>query len=269
MKFFNKKTGLFSRLHPSSLLLYFLLLLIYTFFCDYDKFLIYIFISYFLSYVFYDEIKVCLKSLNYYVHLTLLTGIFNVIFNHQGTNVFLYINDVPLTFDSLFYGLFTGVFVSCIMLWFSILNLFFKTDKILYIFGKHFPSIAVILCTAFSYLDCFRYKLLNIEHILFTQGQKHKNIKYGATAFSLLMTVMLEDSQTTADSMLSRGYTSTKKKNYQKYKFTITDFIICSVSICLFVLSFYNKYIILIMILLPVVTDILTEVRWKCYQLKI
>lgn len=265
----SKPTNYFYSFHPAALLFYYILVIFAIFKCDYNYNLIYAFISLSICSVYLKGIMAYIKSLLYYMVLILATGIFNVVFNHSGENVFLYVNNIPLTFDSLFYGFYTGVLVSCLLLWFTTLNESMDTGKINYLIGTRLKATGMILSLTFGFTEKFRYKLDIIRHTLYTQGIRTLNLKYGATVLSLLINVMLEDSSITADSMIARGYTSKGRKSYKKYDFYIKDVcLLILASICFTLFLLFDGFIILL-ILIPVIHNIYKEFLWKYYLSKI
>lgn len=254
-----KHKNYFYYFHPVTLLFYYTLLIISLFKCQYDTVLIYTFISLSVCSIYLKGIKSYIKSSVYYIFIIILTGIFNVVFNHSGENVFLYVNDVPLTFDALFYGLYTGIFVCCLLLWFTTFNESMDNGKINYLLGTRLKSIGLIISMTFSFTDKFRHKTDIIRQTLYTQGMKSLNLKYGATVFSLLLTVMLEDSSVTADSMIARGYMSKRRKPYKKYPIFMMDIFLTVLSAAIFLLVFFFDGFIVLLILIPVLYNIYRE----------
>lgn len=244
--------------HPVSLLFYFSVLLFNILSATYNIFLVFAFISLILMIIQLEGIKSTTKTLLYFLFFTFLITTFTLIFNHSGKNVFLYINNVPLTLDSLIYGIYTGIMVSSLMLWFKIFNHSFDNGKITYIFSKYLPVTGLIISMSFSSYNRFRYKLDLIRQVLYTQNIRNSHshilnkIKYGSTVFSLLVNVMLEDSLDSASSMLARGYGKHKKITYKKYTFEHNDLFLITISILyfLFTIIFDNIYILSILFIL-------------------
>lgn len=265
----NKYENHFSNFHPATLLFYFLLMIIMIFMCEYNFILILAFISFSLCTIYLKGIKAYVKALTYYIILTVITGIFNCIFNHSGENVFLYVNDTPLTLDSLFYGMYTGVMVSCLLMWFKLFNHSIDNGKINYIIGKRFPVTGLIISMCFSFTNRFKHKLDDIRQALYTLGSSELNIKNAALTLNTLMNVMLCDSYLTADSMTARGYGSRHRRLYKRYNICIEDIIFAIISALLFILAVFFKLFIIPLILAPVFYNIYKEIAWKYYQSKI
>lgn len=265
----NKYENHFSAFHPATLLFYFILLIIMIFMCDYDIILIYAFISFSLVTIYLEGIKAYVKALIYYIILTIVTGIFNCIFNHSGEHVFLYINDTPLTLDSLFYGMYTGVMVSCLFMWFKLFNHSMDNGRINYIIGKRFPVTGLIISMCFSFTNRFKCKLDSIKQALYALGSNDLTIKNAALTLNALMNVMLYDSALTADSMTARGYGSKHRRLYKRYNICMEDVVFIIISALLFILAVFFKSFIIPLILAPVFYNIYKEIAWKYYQSKI
>lgn len=266
MKLANGLINHFYVFHPVSLLFYYILTATALFKCSYNLTLIYTFISFSIYLIHLKGLKAYIKGLPYYGFLIITTGIFNVIFNHSGEHIFLYVNDTPLTFDSLFYGLYTGLFVSCLIIWFNCFNLVIDNGRLHYLIGSRFKVIGLMLSMTFSFTDKFRHKLDLIRMTLHTQGIKTINLKYGAIVFSLLLSVMLEDSAITADSMIARGYISGRRRLFKKYIFHAEDIIIALISSCLFTLIFLSEDFIVLLVLLPVFYNMYRELIEKFFK---
>ena len=292
----NKNINHFSHFHPVTLLFYFILIIIMIFMCDYNIILIYAFISFSLCTIYIEGIKAYIKALIYYIILMLMAGFFNCCFNHSGDNIFLYINDTPLTLDSLFYGIYTGVMVSCLLMWFKLFNHSMDNGKINYIIGKHLHVTGLIISMCFSFTKRFRYKLDIIKQSLYTldnsrfiekkyQTSRHfqirqsricvlikvfsHKIKNGAVTLNTLMNVMLYDSILTADSMTARGYGLKQRKLYKRYTVCIEDVFFTIIAVLLFISACFFRLFIIPLILAPVFYNIFKEISWKYYQWKI
>lgn len=259
----------FQEFHPVSLLLYYVLLGAAIFACGYTSYTVCIFISLSLCSMVLKGMKAYIKAFAGYVFLTAVISVFNVIFNHSGNNVFLYVNDVPLTLDALLYGVYTGLFVCSLLLWFSTFNQSMNSSRINYLIGSRLKAVGLILSMSFGFMDKFRYKLDIIRQTLYTQGYTAVNLRYGATVLSLLLSVMLEDSSVAADSMTARGYMCGKRRIYRRYAYRAGDSALIAASALLCVMSVLFKPIIIIFAIIPVIYTIYKELLWKYYQSKI
>ena len=60
----------------------------------------------------------------------------NPIFSHKGATVLFFVNDTPITAESLAYGFAMGVAVLSTLYWFRTYTYIMSSDKLLYVFGK-------------------------------------------------------------------------------------------------------------------------------------
>ena len=265
----NKYENHFSDFHPATLLFYFTLVIIMIFMCDYNFILIYAFISFSLCSIYIEGIKAYVKALACYIMLTVITGAFNCCFNHSGENVFLYVNDTPLTLDALFYGIYTGVMISCLLMWFKVFNHSMDTGRINYLIGRRFPVTGLIISMCFSFTNRFKRKLDNIRQALYTLDMGGLTIKNAAVTFNTLINVMLYDAVLTADSMTARGYGLKHRKLYKRYSICTEDVVFIIISALFFILAVFFRPFIIPLILAPVFYNVYKEILWKFYQWKI
>ncbi len=264
----------FYNFHPISLMIYFILLLISFLSLEYSKYLIFIFAILSVQYMLLVGAKKFLKSFIYFILLTIFMGIFNLIFNHSGDTPFLYINGIPITIESFIYGIYSGIMISCFILLFNCFNKSVDNGKINYLFSRHLPVFGLIISMSFSIFERFKNKLDTIKLALFTQGIRSSlgllsKIRYASTVFTVLISVLLEDSVDTALSMTARGYGSHTKKTYKKYSFKANDFImiIAALFFTFMTIIGFIPFIYLITVL-PIIYNIYSEVLWY-YQSKI
>lgn len=261
-------TDFFKRLHPLTICTYFAVLLICISLTDYNYLFFIMFSLLCIMDIVFNGIHF-FKKIGYFVFLIIAMSVFNVAFNHSGTHVFLYINDVALTYEALTYGIYSGFFVCSLIIWFSLFNSQADNGKIHYLLASRFKTVGLLFSLSLSFSDRFQYKLSIIRQTLYTEGYKKKNLSYAAMCILLLFTVMLFDSCSTADSMIARGYGLNTYKPYKKYRFISDDFIIMFFCIFLFVGFFINHLFIIPIVLLPLIYILIKEALWTFYLLRI
>lgn len=271
-------TNYFKELHPVSVAAYMigmLLLILFTPY-DYKMFLVLIIISFFSLYIY--GIKKYLQSLAGFFVVMIGFSIFNMIFYHAGETPFLYVNDVPLTVESLEYGFYTGAMVCALFLWFKLMQELLDNRKITYLIGRKLPVIGLVISMVFTYYDKFVWKIDKIKEVWNTYEKEEKigRLKYAGIIFSVLLSVMLEDSVKTAQSMKARGYGSNTRTNYNSYSFRLSDAAIICVTIIILVARFtvltgfkHSFYLSILYMIIPVLFNIGRELQWKVYQSRI
>jgi len=123
-------------------------------------------------------------------------------------------------------------------------------------------------------------------------GGRQRGIKNSINRFSALVSVSLEKSMETADSMRSRGFGRKKRKPYIRYGFALCDAVLLAVLAVLFaaaavsgvqgvnvflyepVMKFANSSIVFYVLFgllsfVPVLVDLAGEMKWHLLRLKI
>jgi len=215
------------------------------------------------------------KSLKFYIGMMIFFAVFNCLFNPRGETAFLYINDRALTKESLEYGMYMGIMVSSMLLWFGIFQDIFDNRKITYLIGSRFPVTGLIISMVFCYYEKFLAKIDKIKEVWNTYGftAAGNPIKKAGIILSVLLSVMLEDSMETAMSMNARGYGKGKRTSYVSYPIQLVDFVLLAataVMIAVFIWSPSNLMLFVsFFMLLPVIFNIYKELQWKYYLSKI
>ncbi len=164
--------------------------------------------------------------------LMLLTAILNPIFNHKGLTVLFYLKRNPVTLESVAYGAASGVMLGSVLLIFSCFNRIITDDKILYLFGKIIPSLAVVLSMALRFVPLFttQAKKIALAQRCSDGDPASKSIvkraKSGLFIFSALITWALESAVTTADSMRARGFGLHPRSFYTDFRFDGRDTVV-------------------------------------------
>ena len=157
--------------------------------------------------------------------LMLLTAILNPIFNHKGLTVLFYLKRNPVTLESVAYGAASGVMLGSVLLIFSCFNRIITDDKILYLFGRIIPSLAVVISMALRFVPLFttQAKKIALAQRCSDGDPASKSIgkraKSGLFIFSALITWALESAVTTADSMRARGFGLHPRSFYTDFRF--------------------------------------------------
>lgn len=151
--------------------------------------------------------KNILRSLVWLLPVTALPVIINPLVNHRGNTPVLYINDQPITLEAVLYGLFTGLMIAAMLFWFQAYSKSLDSDGFLYLFGGKLPSIALMVTMIFRFIPQFHRSLQEIEAVQKTlgaavsRGTIRQRLQAGGRLLSALVSITLEDSLQTADSM--------------------------------------------------------------------
>lgn len=183
--------------------------------------------------------------------LMLLTALINPTFSHQGvTELFELPGGNMLTLESILFGIGAAFMLGATLLWFRIASEILTADKIVYLFGRTFPILGLLLSMILGFIPKVRRKYLEIVMCQRHSYEKKSNVyideKYMNThqgdrqlsskvrkgfyklrrfvkEISILITWMLEDSVEMGKSMKGRGYGLPGRTGYSIYRFTKRD----------------------------------------------
>lgn len=164
------------------------------------------------------------KSLTGLFFLMLVTALMNPAFSHQGITVIAILpTGNVLTLESILYGLGIACKLGAVLLWFYSLSEVFTADKIVYLFGKTFPVMGLMLSMIIGFIPKMQNKLRDIT---MSRG-KARNVKQGMDKLSTLITWALEDVAEQADSMKGRGYGLEGRTVFNAFPFMESDKRMC------------------------------------------
>ena len=255
-----------------------------------------------LIYTFMISMKGGVSSLKFILPCALLTATINAAFNHRGVTIIEYLpNGNPLTLEALIYGAHAAVMTSAVICWLFCLGSLMTSDKIVYIFSKTVPSIALVFSMTLRFIPkisaYFKEAKAANRCAGFepSEGNFFEKIKYTSMIFSSVVTRTLENSIDTADSMIARGYGTGKRSSFAVYGFDKRDaaamiyivllsayIIFCTVKGVLYV-NFYPTFAFkgfswfgasafaayFALLAFPLVADTKGAVKWKHLKSKI
>ena len=167
--------------------------------------------------------------------LIFLAALFNFIFVHYGVTVLFEFSQISFTLEGVFYGFSQGLMLAAVLLWFNIYSQVITSEKFLAVFGRFAPNIAMIFSMVLSFIPRLKRNATEINDARSLISTDEGRMKKSIGNFSALITMTLEESIDTADSMKARGF-SEKRTVYSKYKFSAFDFVIMLVIITAFVI---------------------------------
>ena len=85
--------------------------------------------------------------------LVLVAILVNVLFNHRGSTILCYYpNGNPLTKESIIFGISASMMILASIFWLRLFHHVVHSDKLLYLFGKTVPKIALVLSMIFRFV---------------------------------------------------------------------------------------------------------------------
>lgn len=287
--------GVFWNRHPILLTCYFGMILLLTILTLHPISLILSFlagIGYRLLSGGYQQLKILLWMTPLFVFIILI----NPLFVHQGETVLYSFFGRPITLQAIVYGICNALLLATATLWIACCMQVITPERLRYLLGKHFPSLALLFGMLFRFLPLFQRKAEEMKMAQYGIGhmQPHGGcFRRGKEKARLLTTLVpwsLEQSAHTATVLSARGYRTFGRTNYRSYSFTKTDALFLTIIlICGGIgvlgliaggrVEFYPTFsfgwngpfeIALIaqgvLLLLPFAEWVWEEIRWKRYR---
>ena len=163
--------------------------------------------------------------------LFVIAAVINPIAVHKGVTVLFYVNDRPFTLEAVIYGLFAAAMLTAALYRLRSLSKALSSDKVLYLFGRISPKIALILSMTLRFVELLKQRWRRIQDTqkalgLYNDGNLIDAMKGRARVLSVLITWTLENGTITAESMESRGYGTGRRTSYATYRFHADDMIL-------------------------------------------
>ncbi len=155
------------------------------------------------------------------------------LFSHNGITPLFYINDMPVTKESVSFGLVMSELLLGIFLWFRVANAIMDSEKILYLFGRTFPVVGLLVSMVFRLIPQMRLRFYQIQDAQKGMGRAisnlsiHGKIRMLLKEMSILISWSLESSIETSISMESRGYGTGKRTSFDLFRFTSKSAVWC------------------------------------------
>lgn len=226
--------------------------------------------------------------------LIILITVFNGLISHYGVTVlFVMINGKNFTLEALVYGFVSAVKISSMLIWLDCFNEIITGDKIIFLFGRFSPRIALIISMVLRFIPLIREQsaeILKAEKGIGNSVASRSfigKIKGASRSLFVLVSWTMEKGIDTSDSMRARGYGLQGRTSCNSYVFSLKDVAVTVISVAATVISFisakrfYASYnpiidipvpdvpeIILIVffasvLLMPVILDLREEKRWS------
>lgn len=182
------------------------------------------------------------KSHLAYGSLFVVMAFINPLVSHNGVTVLFVVNDAPVTLEALLYGIVLSGMVIAVLYWFRSFTQIMTSDRLLYLFGKLSPKLALVLSMGLRYVPLFSRQAVKIDHAQTALGlYKDDNIidrmRGRIRVFSVMVTWALENGIVTADSMSARGYGVGRRSHFSIFRMRRADWGLLIATIVLGVLT--------------------------------
>lgn len=220
----------FSRFHPIVNLLYLMLMLGFTMFLQQP---VCLGIS-ILSAMLYGGYLCGKRMLRFFVCYLLPTSIMillvNPLVNHRGITILGHFpNGNPFTLESILYGMVAAAILAGTIQWFFCLHQIMTTDKLVYLFGRMFPSLSLVIAMTLRFVPRYQrqFKAVSEAQRQLGRGRTEKKwilkMRNGIRILSIMLTWAMEHAVETAASMKCRGYGLPGRTAYSLYRWQGTD----------------------------------------------
>lgn len=243
--------------------------------------------------------RIFFKEIVFYLFVFLLIAVTNPLFVHKGETILFFLNDNPVTFEAIIYGICIALMLVAVIFWSKSYSLFMTSDKFVYLFGRLIPKLSLVLSMALRFIPLFKQQIKKVNQTqkalgLYTSDSIADRILGGIRTFNSMMTWSLENAIQQADAMKAKGYGLKGRTHFSIFPFYGRDIGILVV-ITIFVglilwqgrtghfqfayyptitaLSFTKKSmtgfaVVLILMMLPAVVEIKERIQWKYVKSK-
>jgi len=229
------KSIAFARFHPAALFFYYLCLLIFTMFTENPVLIASSLAGAWLFCLFTGNARENMADAKFYIPLFLLVSVTNPLFSHSGATPLFFMNDNPITLEAVLAGVNIAATVAAVLLSCKGFSRVMESDKLLALFGKISPKLAVVLSMALRFIPLFKrkwYELCDVQKAMgyFREESRFLRLTYYARVFSALVSWALENAADTAASMCARGFELEGKKSFSLFRFTRADGALLAIS---------------------------------------
>ena len=187
------------------------------------------------------RLSALLFSLALFAAMTLI----NPLFNHNGVTVLFVLGDSPVTLEALLFGAASAAMIAAALTWCRVLSGVLGEDKLLYLFARVSPRVALVVSMALRGAGLFSAQAQRVRRAqkglgLYKEGNIVDAIRSDTRVFSILVTWALENGVITADSMAARGYGSARRTAFSRYRFTRGDAMLLAAGLLMTTLSLWG-----------------------------
>ncbi|NCB42670.1 MAG: energy-coupling factor transporter transmembrane protein EcfT [Clostridia bacterium] len=162
----------------------------------------------------------------------------NPLFTSNGVTELFFVFGRAFTLEALYYGAAAGFMLASVFIWCRAYSAVITSDKFLYLFGKPFPKLSLVLSMSLRFIPLFARKMKAVSDVQKTMGLYSKEsltdrFFSGARIFSSVLTWSLENAVDTSNSMKARGYGFPARSSFSMFRFTQRDGVMLTLIVCL------------------------------------
>ena len=175
-----------------------------------------------------------LRLMRYLLPTLLIVVFLGAAFNHYGvTTLFVLPNGNRVTLEAIVHSFATGGMVLTVFLWFTCYDAVVTSDKFLHVFGRVFPTGALLISMTLRFIPLLTRRMHKIFEGQKGIGYSGSKLRNALHALSILVTWSLENAVDVSDSMKSRGYGLRGRTSYTRFLWTRRDILLCAAILAL------------------------------------
>lgn len=287
----------FERFHPAVLFFYYLCALLFAMFSVHPVILLAVLAGGIFFFGMLAPLRMLGKDMAYYFFMFLLITLVNPLFSHNGVTILFFMNDNPVTLEAFCVGAATAAAIIGVMFWCKAYQKILTTDKILYLFGKASPKLALVLSMAMRYIPLLKRQMKKIHETqktmgMYTQDSKADRLLGSIRSFDSLLTWSLEHAVDTADAMKARGYGLRGRTNFSLFRFRKADGVLlislAFLAVCIMISFLMGQYdfsyypailrmetgvwnvicygLVILFMLLPGLLEVKEKIQWSYWK---
>lgn len=172
-------------------------------------------------------VRQSLASLRWQLPFVIVVSLVNPLFSASGSTELFRVGLRAVYLESLVYGCAMGcLFIAC-ALWFQAACRMLPFDKVMALAGNAAPTVALMVSMTMRLIPKFVRRGRQIAAVQTVDGQASgrpaDEVRDRLRLTSVLMGWGMEDSLETADAMRARGWGSSRRTTYTRYRFGVRD----------------------------------------------
>lgn len=223
----------FSRCHPAVIFILFTAVILLGAFLRHPICTVVLFFSGIVYALYLDPRSTGKLLVTFCLPVFLFTALINPLFNHRGTIILArFPTGNALTLESIVYGAFSALMLSALILWFSAFSRLFTSEKTVWLAGRAFPTLSLLLSMTLHFVPEFRRRFVAVNKIRKSQCETAGSnkpvvgsVRALLSVFSTVVTWSLENAIVSSDSMRARGYGLDGRTSYSPYRVMPTDLL--------------------------------------------
>lgn len=233
------ENGAFFKSHPLLNFVYFAVVIGVTMFSNHPLFLLVSFITAWIYSIVLKGKKAMYFNILVLLPVILITVLLNTLNVHNGVTVLFYLNSNRITLEAIVFGLVQGIMLSSAIIWFSCFSTVVTEDKLIYLFGRVAPVIALTLSMILRFIPLLKHRFLEVSNAQRCMGRRKSGksliyrIRQLGKEVSILIAWSLEASVESADSMEARGYGLRGRTSFHLFKLTQKEYSILALMLLL------------------------------------